>query len=324
MTTTYLVQNIETFETITTFASESAFDAWMSESTIYGIVSLDTDADGEYDYVALVAPVSGPDFVMDEATGEMEAVEQVDPATELAAKMDIAMELDMNDVSQTEILAMLNNETPAPAPQPTQKKPRKTRKTKSKAKGAKMSQPKKIRNFEILVAFIEANPGVSRTDVFADAGLQSSLRTKAQAKAIAAGDKTEVKRWNRRLNFLIRESKRQGVDIQIERKGRVAHYTINTAKQLELPFTEAAAARNEAIVFDAEHVYADGSSARAEANAEAKAEAAIEAKFDARRAEEPENVSLNFEDLLATLDNDEALITSDDQVAFENAREMLK
>ena len=181
-----------------------------------------------------------------------------------------------------------------------------------------MSQPKKIRNFEILVAFIEANPGVSRTDVFADAGLQSSLRTKAQAKAIAAGDKLETKRWNRRLNFLIRESKRQGVDIQIERKGRVAHYTINTVKQLELPFTEAAAARNEAIV------YADGSSAAEEANAEAKAEAAIEAKFDARRAEEPENVSLNFEDLLATLDNDEALITSDDQVAFENAKEMLK
>ena len=314
--TTYLVQNIETFETITTFVSESAFDAWMSESTIYGIVSLDTDADGEYDYVALVAPLSGPDFIIDEATGEMEAVEQVDPATELAAKMEIAMELDMNDVSQSEILAMLNNDE-QPAKTIT-RKPRKTRKTKSKAKGAKMPQPKKIRNFEILVSFIEANPGVSRTDVFNDASLLLALRTSAQIAAIGKGDKTEVKRWNRRLNFLIRESKRQGVDIQIERKGRVAHYTINTVKQLELPFTEAAAARNEAIV------YADGSSAAAEANAEAKAEAAIEAKFDARRAEEPENVSLNFEDLLATLDDDAATVKSDDQVAFENAREMLK
>ena len=174
-----------------------------------------------------------------------------------------------------------------------------------------MSQPKKIRNFEILVAFIEANPGVSRTDVFADAGLQSSLRTKSQAKAIAAGDKLETKRWNRRLNFLIRESKRQGVDIQIERKGRVAHYTINTVKQLELPFTEAAAARNEAIVHAAEE-------------ASVEVEAVVEPKVDTRRADEPENVSLNFEDLLATLDNDEALITSDDQVAFENAKEMLK
>ena len=45
--TTYLVQNIETFETVTTFNSESAFDTWMSESTVYGIVSLDADADGD-------------------------------------------------------------------------------------------------------------------------------------------------------------------------------------------------------------------------------------------------------------------------------------
>ena len=60
--TTYLVQNIETFENITTFASEAAFDTWMDESTIYGIVSLDADPDGEYDFVALVAPVAGPDY----------------------------------------------------------------------------------------------------------------------------------------------------------------------------------------------------------------------------------------------------------------------
>ena len=187
------------------------------------------------------------------------------------------------------------------------------------------TQPKKIRNFEILVSFIEANPGVSRTDVFADAGLQASLRTPAQIKSIAAGDKLETKRWNRRLNFLLRESKRQGVEINIERKGRIAHYTVVPASgQLELPFDAAAEARNAAITFDPNHVYADGSSASAEANAEAKAEAAIEAKFDARRADEPENVSLNFEDLLAQLDEDEALITSDDQVAFENAKNMLK
>ena len=173
------------------------------------------------------------------------------------------------------------------------------------------TQPKKIRNFEILVAFIEANPGVSRTDVFADAGLQSSLRTKAQVAGIAAGDKTEVKRWNRRLNFLIRESKRQGVEIQIERKGRVAHYTIIKDKQLELPSTEAAAARNEAIVHAAEE-------------ASVEVEATVAPKVDTRRADEPENVSMNFEDLLATLDDDAALITSDDQTAFEAAKEMLK
>jgi len=289
--TTYLVQNIETFETITTFASETAFDAWMSESSLYGIVSLDADADGEYDFVALVAPLDGPDY-------------------------------DMNDVPQEEILAMINNEatpsvteeneastiTPAPA------KPRKTRKTKtkskSKAKGAKMStQPKKIRNFEILCAHIEANPGVSRTDVFADAALQKSLRTPAQIKAIAAGDKLEIKRWNRRLNFLIRESGRQGVDIQIERKGRIAHYTIVPASgQLELPFDEAAEARNAALT---------GANLSSDVEIEAPA-------VDPKRADEPENVSLNFEDLLAQLDDDAATITSDDQVAFNEAKEMLK
>ena len=30
--TTYLVQNIETFETINTFTSEAAFDAWMDNN----------------------------------------------------------------------------------------------------------------------------------------------------------------------------------------------------------------------------------------------------------------------------------------------------
>jgi len=292
--TTYLVQNIETFETITTFASEAAFDAWMSESETYGIVSLDSDADGEYDYVALVAPLDGPDY-------------------------------DMNDVPQEEIVAMLTtaaapavesiNPTPTShedeTPVPVEAKvpqPRKTRK--SKAKGAKMStQTKRIRNFEILVAFIEANPGVSRTDVFADAGLQTSLRTPAQIKAIAAGDKAEVKRWNRRLNFLIRESGRQGVDIQIERKGRIAHYTVVPASgQLELPFDDAAEARNAAIT---------GADLSVDVQIEAPA-------VDPKRADEPENVSLNFEDLLAQLDEDAATITHDDQVAFENAKKMLK
>ena len=144
-----------------------------------------------------------------------------------------------------------------------------------------------MRNFEILSAHIEANPGVSRTDVFADAGLQSSLRTPAQVKAIAAGDKAEVKRWNRRLNFLIREMRRQGVDIQIERKGRIAHYTIGKPSgQLELPFDDAAEARNAAIIGD-------------DAN-----EVIVESKVDPKRATEEANQSLDFEALLATLDEE--------------------
>ena len=294
--TTYLVQNIETFETITTFNSESAFDTWMSESTVYGIVSLDADADGEYDFVALVAPVDGPDFIMDTDTGEMEPVEDIDPAAELAAKMDIMMEIDMNETPQAEILEILDgtkhfevvdlNEKPE-AKTITPKKPRKARKSK-KAKGAKMSQPKKIRNFEILAAYIEANPGVSRTTVFADAGLQSSLRTPAQVASIAKGDKLEVKRWNRRLNFLLREMGRQGVNVNIERKGRVAHYTIVPASgQLELPFDEAAEARNAAIIGDdATDVVID------------------KPATDPKRATEAPDQSLDFEALLATLDDE--------------------
>ena len=318
--TTYLVQNIETFATITTFQSTEMFDIWMDTNNEYGIVSLDADADGEYDFVALVAPVDGPDFIMDDTTGEMEPVESVDPAAELAAKMDIALEMDMNDVPQEQIVAMLNNETPMSTSTSggeaiplltiggqthdefeagraiTPKKPRKTRKTKSrtKAKGAKMSQPKKIRNFEILAAFIDANPGVSRTDVFADAGLQSSLRTPAQIKSIASGDKLETKRWNRRLNFLIREMRRQNVDIQIERKGRIAHYTIGKPSgQLELPFDEAAEARNSAIIGDdVTDVVID------------------KPAVDPKRATEEANQSLDFEALLATLD-DEAVADVD-------------
>ena len=291
-----LVQNIETFETITrlTVDTESGettterVDQYFSKNNNWGIVSLDDDVDGEYMAVLLVAPVDGPDFVFDNDTGEMEPVEDLAPATEIETKLDIAMELDMNDVGQDEILAMIAAEsTPEPAPA----KPRKARKSKSKSKTvkkAKANKGAKMRNFEILSAHIESNPGVSRTDVFADAGLQSALRTKAQIAAIAKGDKLEVKRWNRRLNFLIREMRRQGVDIQIERKGRVAHYTIGKPSgQLELPFDEAAEARNSAIIGD---------------NA---ADVVIESvKVDPKRATEEANQSLDFEALLATLDEE--------------------
>ena len=151
-----------------------------------------------------------------------------------------------------------------------------------------------MRNFEILASHIESNPGVSRTDVFADAGLQGALRTKAQVAAIAKGDKAEIKRWNRRLNFLIREMRRQNVDIQIERKGRVAHYTIGKPSgQLELPFDEAAEARNSAIIGDdVTDVVID------------------KPAVDPKRATEEANQSLDFEALLATLD-DEAVADVD-------------
>jgi len=218
------------------------------------------------------------------------------------------MELDMNDVPQDQILAMLADEPLAPVPAPvddimasddepvtiapvaftppktvTPKKPSKPRKAKTQSnKGAKM------RNFEILASFITGNPGVSRTDVFADAGLQSSLRTPAQIKSIASDDKAEVKRWNRRLNFLIREMRRQGVDINIERKGRVAHYTIAQASgQYELPFTPEAEARNATITGD-----------------DVTSVVIDKPVVDPKRATEAPDQSLDFEALLATLDEE--------------------
>ena len=265
-----LVQNIETFETVTRLtvdveSGETAtdrIDQYFSNNDNWGIVSLDDDADGEYMQVMLVAPIDGPDY--DVITGES---------------------VDLNDTPQEELVAMINAEElaaePAPVATVTPAKPRKPRKTKNKSTtntGAKM------RNFEILASHIESNPGVSRTDVFADAGLQSALRTKAQVAAIAKGDKAEVKRWNRRLNFLIREMRRQGVDIQIERKGRIAHYTIGKPSgQLELPFDEAAEARNATIT----------------------GETVVEAPtVDAKRAEEAPNQMMDFEALLATLDEE--------------------
>ena len=172
-----------------------------------------------------------------------------------------------------------------------------------------MSQPKKIRNFEILVSFLEAHPGISRTDVFCHQDLLQPLRTKEQRRAIAGGDKLEIKRWNRRLNFLLREAKRQGVEINIERKGRVAHYTVVPASgQLELPFDDAAEKRNAAITGEVD-------------NREEVIETPV---VDPKRSEEEANQSLSFESLLATLDEEEATVTSDDQVAFEQAQEMLK
>ena len=317
-----LVQNVETFETITrlTVATDEGetvsqrVDQYFSKNANWGIVSLDDDADGEYMSVLLVAPVDGPDFVMDDTTGEMEPVETHDVAAEVQAKVDIMLDLDdaneelfaaitvqdnMNDASQEDILAAIQAETtPEPAATITPKpaKPRKARKSKAKSnkpktKGAKVITPtagKKVRNFEILAALIESKPGISRTDVFQDPGLLVQLRTKPQMQAIANGDKLEVKRWNRRLNFLIREMRRQGVDIQIERKGRIAHYTIGKPSgQLELPFDEAAEARNATIIGDdAENVVIE------------------KPAVDPKRATEAPDQSLDFEALLATLDEE--------------------
>ena len=282
-------------------------------------------------HVMLVAPVDGPDYEMDMATGEMEPVEDIEPAAELAAKMDIMMELDnhdeeifmainvqdaMNDTPQEEIVAMLTGEgQPAKATittdaAPTPSKPRKPRKSKNTNTNTQ-SKGKTMKNHEILAAFISANPGVTRATVFSDPGLQGSLRSPAQVTAIAAGDKQEVKRWNSCINRFIRKIRRDGTDIRVNGMGKAATYTIGQASgQLELPFDDAAEARNATIIDNEPAAVVE--------------EAPVPPKQDAMRLVEEPNQSLDFESLLATLDEEEATVTSDDQVAFKAAQEMLK
>ncbi len=285
-----LVQDIETFETIITLPNMAAFDEWMDDSSEYGIVSLDTDPDGEYGHVALVASDAAPDYEMDMTTGEMEPVEDLSPAVELDAKLDIMLELDMEETITT------------PAP----KKPRTPRKSKT-PKSNTLNKGKTMKNHEILAAFISANPGVTRATVFADAGLQGSLRSPAQVTAIASGDKQETKRWNSCINRFIRKIRRDGTDIQVVGMGKTATYTIGSHDgQLVLPFDDAAEAHNAAIIGNE------------------SAEVVEAPKVDAKRAEEAPNQQLSFEGLLAQLDEDEATITSDDQEAFEAAQKMIK
>ena len=148
----------------------------------------------------------------------------------------------------------------------------------------------KTKAHQHLQALITSNPGISRTEVFVDASLRGKLISKEVSAKINAGDKLETKRYNRRLNRFIRQIKRDGLDITVERKGRVAHYTIGAPDgQLELPFTAAAQLRNAATLglFEEE---------------ELEAPTPIAAAFT--RANEEDNVTMDFESLLAELDEE--------------------
>ena len=275
-----LVQNVETFKTITRLTLNEGetvatrVDQYFSKNSNWGIVSLDDDTDGEYMSVLLVAPVDGPDFIMDETTGEMEPVEKIDPAIELELKMDIMMEIN-DDLDETIVI----NPT---AFTPPVTLPRTKRNTQSLNKGTKMKA------HQYLQQLITATPGISRTDVFQDPGLRSTLLSNASITKIEAGDKLETKRWNRRLNRFIRQIRRDNVDIRIERIGRVAHYTIAEATQLEIPFDLQAEARNSLII----------------GNDVDNEDLASATPVVFTRADEDENQSLSFEDLLATLDDE--------------------
>lgn len=295
-----LVQNVETFETITRLTVDfeegqtvsNRVDQYFSENDYYwGIVSLEDDADGEYSAILLVAAVDGPDFVMDMETGEMEPLAAVPaPVEDIIADDEAAITI---EIDEPIVIAPVAFTAPKTTAVPKAKAPKKGNK-----------------QYEVLSSFISANPGVSRTTIFSDAGLLAALRTPAAVALINAGDKAETKRWNRRLNFLIRDMRRGGVDIKIERDGRVAQYTVMGSTQLELPFTPVAVSRNSAII---------GMPADDEDLAPA-----TPIIPDTRRQEEPQDVMLGFEDLLAQLDEDEATVLSDDQVAFKAAREMIK
>ena len=158
------------------------------------------------------------------------------------------------------------------------------------------------KNHESFAAFVQAQGPVTREDVFNDVGLRQMFLTPDVIAKIDAGDKLETKRWNSRINRFIRKTKRDGVDIQCEGQGKTAVYYIPSesdeyGEQLSLPF--------DVEVDDME--------------------TAIERPVvDPKRAEEEPNQSLSFEALLATLDADEATITSDDQVALDEAQKMLK
>ena len=150
------------------------------------------------------------------------------------------------------------------------------------------------KQYKILSTYISANPGVTRTVILADAGLLAAIRTPASVALIAAGDKAETIRWKRRLNFLIRDMRRAGVDIRIQRIDGSACYAIlgtsiranaslDTTK--ELPFSKPVPRSFGGVNVVKEDL----------------APASFIA-IDIKRMDEPQDVTMNFDDLLAQLD----------------------
>jgi len=246
---TILLTDIENSQDLGILEGEIALGPWLEDNG-YSIVSLDADPEGEFGYLANVAK--------DEPSLSLEA----------QMKLEIALELEELE-AETPIAAFVN---PVAFTPPTITKP---------AKGGKMKA------HQYLAELIKSNPGISRTDVFTNAALRSQFLSKVVSAKIDAGDKAETKRYNRRLNRFIRQMRRDGTDIKIERTNRVAAYTIPDATQLEIPFTLTAEARNSAIIGPIVDEVLEG---------------AIPAAFT--RVNEEENVNLSFEDLLSTLDNE--------------------
>jgi hypothetical protein len=293
------IVNIETLETITVVDTVEDFDTWMETNT-WGIVQFEADIDGEYGYCALVAPMAGPNYEMDMATGEMEPVK--------TTNWNDIMPGGVGNQREAQKAAIIEAIDEIEAAKATKKSKAKNTQSNTQ-KGGKMPKstksPKTItstKNHESFAAFVQAQGPVTREDVFNDDGLRQMFLTPDVIAKIDAGDRLETKRWNSRINRFIRKTKRDGVDIQCEGQGKTAVYFIPSesheyGEQLSLPFD----------------VEGDDT------------EMVIERPVvDPKRAEEAENQMLSFESLLATLDEEEATITSDDQVALDEAQKMLK
>ena len=255
---TILLTDIENSEDLGILEGEIALGPWLEDNG-YSIVSLDADPEGEFGYLANVAK--------DEPSLSLEA----------QMKLEIALELEEleEDSAQDMPIAAFVNPTAFTPPTIT------TKTHTFNSKGNKMKA------HQYLAELITNNPGISRTDVFTNAALRTKFLSKVVSAKIDAGDKLETKRYNRRLNRFIRQIRRDGNDIKIERVGRVAQYRIADATQLEIPFDLKAEARNSAITRnDVGDEVLEGPTS-----------------VDFRRDEEA-NVNLSFEDLLSTLDNE--------------------
>jgi len=265
---TILLTDIENSEDLGILEGEISLGPWLEDNG-YSIVSLDADPEGEFGYLANVAK-DEDDLVPVLVDGIDLGNQTLD--LERAMKLEIALELEELEEDSSEdmpIAAFVN---------PTAFTPPITTNTNS---GAKMKA------HEYLAQLITNNPGISRTAVFTNVALRSRFLSKAVITLVATGDKLETKRYNRRLNRFIRQIRRDGTDISIERIGRVAHYSLSAGTQLEIPFDLKTEARNSLVIgnnFDNEEL-----------------EAASSVNF---RADEDANVNLSFEDLLSTLDDE--------------------
>lgn len=146
--------------------------------------------------------------------------------------------------------------------------------SKKEFKAKQSAPPAKKKVHTYLYDLIVANPGICRQDVFANGPLRKACGVPTGSMS---NDPTGIKRYNRRLNRFLRQIRRDGHELTVVRTNNVASYTITPPPaepdmiQLSLPFGET----NNNV-----------------------------APVTITRGDEEENMSLDFDALLATLDNE--------------------